>query len=433
MQTVERTDRLGNVLAAGLPYAHGRILTGTETDIIKLQRAWEIIAERGIDRVFNFTGLEHGLPMKAAEVAYVTDEIAPAMCAERLRGAALSHLGGVNPTHEVAVFNRLTGATICTAMALVKPGDVVIGVSASHSHPSVARAVALAGGSFVDVVGAEQFEDALARHPTVSVAVITRLAVTYELLDIDDIYRIVAASRARGILVYADDAGGARVGPAIFGQPNLIDVGADIVATGLDKYGTIGPRLGLLVGKKNLVEKIRARSWELAMEARPMLFPAVVNTLEAYKPERVRELVTCTKRLATVLRAHLGDLVCETPVIATLRGDDILGLAMRRAGLSAPPIVPFEATAALCMLLLQDYGILTVHFVGLPPGTGDLLIKFVPPETLSAFGGAEAFATALDRSISRLAELLKKGDMLRSLYFGSRLEGQKNPFAARVK
>jgi hypothetical protein len=48
---------------------------------------------------------------------------------------ALEHLGGAPETHDVAVFNRLTGATMATHLTLVRPGDVVIGVSASHSHP----------------------------------------------------------------------------------------------------------------------------------------------------------------------------------------------------------------------------------------------------------------------------------------------------------
>ena len=50
-------------------------------------------------------------------------------------------------------------------------------------------------------------------------------------------------------------------------------------------------------------------------------------------------------------------------------------------------LLPYEATAALAMLLLRDHGILTVHFAASPPGTSALLLKFVPPETLEAFGG----------------------------------------------
>ena len=45
-----------------------------------------------------------------------------------------------------------------------------------------------------------------------------------------------------------------------------------------------------------------------------------------------------------------------------------------------------EVSATLSMLLLSDHGMLMVHFVGFRR-TVDLLIKFVPPETLECFLG----------------------------------------------
>jgi hypothetical protein len=56
-----------------------------------------------------------------------------------------------------------------------------------------------------------------------------------------------------------------------------------------------------------------------------------------------------------------------------------------------------EASAALSMLVLSDHGMLMVRFVGLPPGTVDLLIKFVPPETLGCFLGFVEFPGAQRR------------------------------------
>ena len=39
-------------------------------------------------------------------------------------------------------------------------------------------------------------------------------------------------------------------------------------------------------------------------------------------------------------------------------------------------------------------------------GTSSLLVKFIPPETLERFGGADAFAKAVDSSVDRLAAAL---------------------------
>jgi L-seryl-tRNA(Ser) seleniumtransferase len=96
---------------------------------------------------------------------------------------------------------------------------------------------------------------------------------------------------------------------------------------------------------------------------------------------------------------------------------------MQRGGVEKPPIVPCEAAAALAMLLLQNHGMLMVHFVGVPPGTADLLIKFVPPETLQRFGGAGRYARAIDDSLTRLGVLLRDPASITGLLLGEGSEG----------
>jgi L-seryl-tRNA(Ser) seleniumtransferase len=283
---------------------------------------------------------------------------------------------------------------------LVRPGARVVGISPSYTHPAAIRAIRLAGGEFEE---GGRTEDA-------DLILLTRLAVTYDALALEEIERVVAS----GVPVFVDDAGGARVGPAMLDQPKMLELGVIAGATGLDKYGTTGPRLGLLGGERELVGRIRARAIELGLEARPMLYPAVVHSLEQYRPERVRELVEATGRVADALVARLGDWVERTPFAVRLPGEDILAESMRRSG-GESSLAPIEATAALAMLLLRDHGILTVHFAALPPGTSALLLKFVRPETLERFGGADAFAAAVDTSLDELSGLLDLPAELRSL------------------
>ena len=411
-------DRFGNAFAPGLPYARGEIIRSTEDDFRKLQRAQAVIARRGPEGVFNFTGLERGLPLASEELALADDEFAPAVYGERFRALALEHLGGAAPRHDVMLFNRLTAATFATHLTLVQRGDTVIGVSPTYTHPTVIRSAAQAGARFVEAAGVAGLEAALAREPRARLVVLTRLAVTYDLLPLDEVGAVVRLAHAAGARVYADDAGGARVGPAIFGQPRTLELGVDVGATGMDKYGTVGPRLGLLAGDAALVARIRARAYEFGLEARPMLYPAAVRSLAGYRPERVRLLVDTTRTVGDALRGVFGARVHLTPVTAQLRADDLLALAMERARLTTPPIAPIEATAAVAMLLLEDYGVITVHFAGMPPGTSSLLVKFVPPETLERFGGAEALAKAVDSSVDRLAALLRDPAALRALLVG---------------
>jgi L-seryl-tRNA(Ser) seleniumtransferase len=415
-------DRFGNRVAPGLQYARGRILASTEDDFRKLRRAWRVIEWRtsrgGPESVFNFSGLERSLRLEGEDLRFADDDLAPALYLDRLRLLALEHLGGSADHHDMVLFNRLTAATLATHLALVRPGDVVVGISAGYSHPSVVRAAAHVGAKFVDTQDTEAFAEVLEREGRVALVVLTRLAVTYELLPLEALRRVVRLAHDKGTPVYVDDAGGARVGPAVFDQPRMLELGVDAGATGLDKYGTAGPRLGLLAGVKDLVAQIRARAFEFGLEARPMLYPAAVRSLQGYTPDRVRALVDATKQVALALRALLGDRLYETPVTAQLRAEDILELALERAGLGEPPIVPYEATAALAMLLLEDYGILTVHFAGLPPGTSSFLFKFIPPETLRRFGGPGTFARAVDASLNKLATLIAEPETIRALLVG---------------
>ena len=274
------TDRFGHPHAANLPYARGKILATTEDDFRKLQQAWAIIRERGPDAVFVFTGLEHSLPMSSEELRFADDELAPALYFEQLRSLALVHLGGSPDRDDVAVFNRMTGATLATHLTLVSPGDVVVGASASYSHPSVMRAANHVGARFIDTAGLAMFKQTITREDKVTLVDLTRLTVTYDLMSVEEILAIVRLAHDKDALVYMDDAGGARVGPAGFAQPRMLELGVDVGATGLDKYGTIGPRIGLLAGRADLVARIRATGFEFGLEARQMLYPAVVRTLE---------------------------------------------------------------------------------------------------------------------------------------------------------
>jgi len=356
--------------------------------------------------------------MTGEELRFADDEIAPALYFEQLRSLALAHLGGSTDLHDVAMFNRMTGATLATHLTLVRPGDVVIGASASHSHPSVVRAAKHVGARFVDVVGFAMFKEAIASEARVTLVDLTRLAVTYDLMPVKEIRAIVRLAHDRGAIVYIDDAGGARVGPAGFGQPRMLELGIDIGATGLDKYGTAGPRLGLLAGRADLVARIRATGFEFGLEARQMLYPAVVRSLAQYDPTRVRVLIETTRHIAEELRPRIGNRLRETPTTVQIPADDILEIAMQRGGVEEPPIVPYEAAAALAMLLLRDHGMLMVHFVGVPPGTADLLIKFVPPETLARFGGAGRYVRAIDDCLNRLGKLLREPAAVAALLLG---------------
>jgi hypothetical protein len=62
---------------------------------------------------------------------------------------------------------------MATHLTLVEPGDVVIGVSVSHSHPSVVRAAGHVGVQFIDTAGVGAFRDVTATQRSVALVVLT--------------------------------------------------------------------------------------------------------------------------------------------------------------------------------------------------------------------------------------------------------------------
>jgi len=406
-------DRFGNHHAPGLSYARGAILATTEDDIKKLKVAWAHIKQRrstlGPGSVYLLSGLERNLQLDEVDLSIMDDELASALFSEKIKERALTHLGGDPNKHDIFLFNRLTAALLTASDVMINSGDTIVGAGPSYSHPAVQRAVAHSGGDFIDTVGLGGFKNAIGSLNKVDLVFLTRLAVTYEILPENELFEIIRLARQLGARVIIDDAGGARVGPACFDQPRMLELGIDIGATGLDKYGTTGPRLGLLGGDKDTVARIRARAYEMGVEARQMLYPAVEQSLKNYDPNRVRERVTLTKEIGQYLKQRLGDnRIMETSVIVQLAADDILEMAMERANITEPGCVPYEATAALAMLLLRDFGIVSVHFAGLPPGTAALMIKFVPPEVVERFGGPNAIAEAIDKSLNKLGSIISK-------------------------
>ena len=257
------------------------------------------------------------------------------------------------------------------------------------------------------------------QHGAPDVIFLTRLAVTYDILDQHDIEEFVQFARAGSIPVILDDAGGGRVGPVCFGQPRSLELGVDVAVTGLDKYGVLGPRLGLVGGDATIVASIRSRAYEMGLEARQALLPAVAHSLRSYSDSAVRDRVEITQRVVRALAQRLGDdLARSNEIIGFLPAEEIMRAVRERAGTDKDfQIVPYEATAALAMVLLRDYGIMTVHFAGVPPGTADLLIKFLPPDTVARFGGPDALAEAFDRSLDHLGDILPDREVTRKLLF----------------
>jgi L-seryl-tRNA(Ser) seleniumtransferase len=287
------------------------------------------------------------------------------------------------------------------------------------SHPTIVRAVASARARIVHATDCAGFEAQINSVPRVKLVTVLRLRAESELIPLAQLEQAIGLAKSRGIPVYLDDAAGARLCPVAYDQPKPLELGVDLAGTGMDKTGLRGPRFGILAGTAALVNVVKAKAFDHGLEGRPAFLPGVVRSLEAYSPAALRVLVDTTRRVGEELRRVVGDRVTFSPATVMLRDEEILSIALERGGRSTAAIVPLEASATLSMLLLQDYGIVSVHATTGWPSFGGLLVKDIQPEVLDRLGGAKIFAAAVDTSLSKLAKIVDNRSAIRTVLFGT--------------
>lgn len=419
-------DRFGNPVMDGYAYAMGEILTRTSDQIRKREHAWriigEIVREKGVKGIYSFTGLDRGFHPEPEDIEFMDEEIAPGLYLDRFRELAVAMMGGALPAQDAALFNRTGAASFAVMLALLKAGDVVVGLAppaSGVSHPTVIRAVASAGARIIHASDYAGFEAHINSVAGVKLVTILRLRAESELLPLDQLERAIGLAKSRAIPVYLDDAAGARLCPVVYDQPKPLELGVDLAGTGMDKTGLRGPRFGILAGSAALVEQVKAKAFDHGLEGRPAFLPGVVRSLEAYSPAALKVLVDTTRRLGEELRRLLGERVTFSRATVMLRDEEVLSIALERAGLSNAAIVPLEASATLSMLLLQDYGIVSVHATTGWPSFGGLLVKDIHPEVVDRLGGAKAFAAAVDASLNTLAKIVGDRSEVKRVLFGT--------------
>lgn len=409
-------DRFGNALDPAVGFARGTILSGSEAEARRMRQGWSLIRARGEAPIGIFTGNRRELLYGPGDLPLAEEWLGPARFWPALEDAVRAHLDAT-PAAGVAVLNRGSGALVATVLALAARGRVVSVVpSGVRSHPALGRGATLAGARLeetarlADVAPALRGADLLAITPVTS-----SLARMPE----DDIAAAIAAGRAAGVPVMVDDAYGARLRPVLHGGTAALRLGADLVVTNADKAGLPGPRAGILAGDPALVARVGARAAELGMEARAPVALGVLRGLQAWSPEELRREAREGAALTAALRERLGPVVQATDLGPLLQAEDALAIALARAGLTAAPIVPVEATAALGMRLLMRQGVLTTNVAGQPGAHPALRLK-PAGDALARGGGAEAVAAAVDTALGDVAGMLGDADRLRALLLGPR-------------
>ena len=413
-------DRFGNPIDPSVGYARGQLLSSSAAEIRRLRRAQavaaELVARNGAVSIGIFTGNPRYFPLNPEDLdTYCEEWVGPGLFADALAEVAIDHFGGGDT---VAVTNR-TSAGIVAAILALSEGKPVVSIvpDGDRSHASVIRGCMLAGVPLVELGGSEDPAVTLqVQEPALTV--VTTVTSTLARMRDDQTRRAIQAAKSVGSTVFMDEAYGARLRPVLHEGLLSLTMGADFAITNADKAGLSGPRAGILCGAEKPVLATLAKASELGQEARAPVAAGAMRSLQAFDADDLRTEAHDGQSIADVLVTSWGEEVIKRSDLGPMISEeDVHDRVLATAGKSSSSIVPAETTAALGMVLLRELGVLTVNTHGAPGGRVSLRLK-PTAGALTAVGGANALATAIDTGIETVAAHLDDFEWFQHTLFG---------------
>lgn len=415
-------DRFGNSIDPSVGYARGAVLGSSADEVSRMLHGRTLIRERlarlGRRGVFNLTGLIRGCPMSAADLEGLRSliEFYGAFPTGEAEAVAVRLMGGRPGTHEGLLCNRVSAAMLAVMLGTVRRGERVLSVvPGGRSHPSVERAVGLAGATFIEVEGVDAALDRLGSGAPWRMVVVTTLTPSKHHLPADQVCRVIERARPTGSLVFLDDAHMASR-MAFFDEPPSFGIGdADLSVWSLDKH-VPGPRAGAVVGRADLMAAVRARAFELGLEAQASHYVSALRALERVDLAEVRQAGALARSVHEAFRREISAKAYLAGPGVAIGADDFAGLIMERAGCASSPLVPIELVAAAAMWMLEQEGAVTIPAIGMP-GSAPTFRMMTYPD--GARLGVEGFVRAASDAISRVVESAKDPARIRRAILGA--------------
>ncbi|MBI4504492.1 MAG: hypothetical protein HY691_03070 [Chloroflexi bacterium] len=416
-------DRFGNPIDRTVGYARGPILSSPEREVQKVSFGRRLVRERleryGPEGLFDLTGLPRAFPLRPDDLPKLESQLTfYTYFLDRVEPLALAYVKADSATNDALVLNRVSTAVFALALALIQPGDVVISLSphlGSRSHPSVQRAVERVGAIFKEAVGFDAFRALADAHPDAKVLVVTPITADKRHLSADDYRRAIAYARERRVLLFSDDAHmSARC--TFFDEPTGFELGGpDLLVFSADKH-MIGPRAGVLVGRRDLIVRIRRVALEFGLEAQSGQYVAVLRALEEYDPEAVRRAGRLVHELLPRVQAVYGQhrAYLAGPGVA-IHGEAAIEIALEIAATSTCALTPVEAATLVSLRMLSHHGLATVAAISMPGSAPVIRIMMFRDGPRA---GVERILTALEDGFQTLATVLNETDAAREMLIG---------------
>ncbi|MDR0901049.1 MAG: TIGR03576 family pyridoxal phosphate-dependent enzyme [Methanobrevibacter sp.] len=323
-----------------------------------------IINKEGRNSLFDLTGLSGGFLAKQEDLNLLETYVGPAIFEEKLQELGIAHLSG----EKVFPVNRTSSGILASILAIVKENSYVVHFLPEFpAHPSIPRSCKLIKGvNYLEFDNIEEFFI----HDDTSLVVITGSTMDHKILDETEFKKIIDLAHLNDIPVLVDDASGARLRTAIYNQKKAIELGADLVVTSTDKL-MLGPRGGLMSGKRELMDKIIDKAHQFGLEAQPPSVLAMVKGLEVYDENDLKNSILKKEELINIIKNSsdiFDELFEETPT-GVMVSEESFKIAIDKNKINTN-FSPKDICFLWSMILLKNEKIITIPAVSMPGASG---------------------------------------------------------------
>ena len=322
-----------------------------------------IIENEGRDSLYDVTGLSGGFIASDEELNLLETYVGPALFEDELQIVGHKHLGG----EKVLAVNRTSSGILASILALVEEGSHVSHFLAEFpAHPSIPRSCAIVGASYDEFIDIDKFTI----PENTSLVVVTGSTMDHKVIDEELFKKVIDMAHEKDIPVLVDDASGARLRTAVFNQAKATELGADLVVTSTDKLMP-GPRGGLMAGRKDLIDEIKVKANQFGLEAQPPLILAMVNGIRNYTEENLVKAMSRKEEFFDLL-SEKYEMFEKTPT-GVMVSEDSLKDQWDKLNIETE-LSKKDCCFLWAMVLLKDFGIITIPAVGMPGASATIRI-----------------------------------------------------------